>query len=77
MDRMDRMGKTIPQFIRQPPGPRGSPQDPQPPDGTDAADERLDVPETANTDSCLSSARPWHCGHDGWRSLDTSVSNWW
>jgi len=40
----------------QAPGPRGSPQDPQPPgedEGADAADEAEEpFAETANTDSC-------------------------
>ena len=32
----------------------------------------------ANTESCFSSAVPWHDGHSGVRSPRTSVSNrWW
>lgn len=43
-------------------GPRGSPQEPQPPDGdADVADELL--AETAKTESWGASLVVWHLGH--------------
>jgi len=63
------------QFMLQEPGPRGSPQDPQA-DGWLAVRGRTGDPcDTANTDSCLSSASDWHSGHFAWREALTMASN--
>jgi len=60
------------QFKEQAPGPRGSPHVPHPP-GIGADDFEV-LAETANTESCLSSDRPWHPGHTGGRLAVTRVS---
>ena len=48
------------QFIEQAPGPRGSPQEPQ---GADCGEERLALPETANTERRRSTRALSHLGH--------------
>jgi len=64
------------QFTRQLPGPRGSPHAPHAPAGSDIdIDDPPDFADTANTETCLSSVRPWQLGHEGWRPAETSVSN--
>lgn len=59
-----------PQFSRQEPAPRGSPQGAAAGASTDA-----DFAETANTECCLSSAAPRQAGQAGGRDAVTSVSN--
>jgi hypothetical protein len=53
-------------FIEQAPGPRGSPQDPHPPDdlssGIDACELDPPLADTAKTDSCGSSFLLSHFG---------------
>jgi hypothetical protein len=58
------------------PGPRGSPQLPQPPEGAGAADELF--AETAKTDSCWASfLLLLQVGQTGFSLPNTSVSNRW
>jgi len=59
----------------QEPGPRGSPQVPQPPTEDGAVDALLEL--TAKTESCGASLWPWHFGHSAFWSPYTKASNWW
>jgi hypothetical protein len=65
-------GEAPRQFIEQEPGPRGSPQEAQPP-GNDLSDCPSALP-TANADNCFSSEVLAQCGHDGAVELQTMVS---
>ena len=64
------------QCIRQLPGPRGSPQEPQ----AAGAEGRLPLPETcaANVETCLRRSGWSHCGHwSGCRPFRTMASKRW
>lgn len=64
------------QLMLQEPGPRGSPQEPHGEGPAGAAEVRDGEPcDTANTDSCLSRAWEWHCGHSAGREALTMASN--
>src|ERR1700722_7871897 len=45
------------------PGPRGSPQEPHPPEEAAGADEDDPLADTAKTESCGESLVVWHLGH--------------
>jgi hypothetical protein len=63
--------------IEQAPGPRGSPHDPQPPDGPadSANDPELRLPATANTESCGANCLLWHFGQDAFWLPKIRASN--
>lgn len=70
-----RAAASVGQFIEQ--GPFGSPHRPHPP-LTGPGTSRLPAPaDTANTDSCFSSAWLLQPGHSASRELDTIVSKAW
>jgi hypothetical protein len=65
------------QSTEQAPGPRGSPQDPQPPEGDGVSDRPLLPPaddETAKTDSSLRRSRLSQAGQAGRESPEVKCS---
>ena len=59
--------------MEQAPGPRGSPHDPQEPEGMDG-DGPDPLAETANTESCGVSFLPSHLGHEAFSLPYTRAS---
>jgi hypothetical protein len=62
------------QFIEHEPGPRGSPQAPHGV-GRALSPSFDELAPTAKTESCLSSAVPWHSGHSSTVCSRTRSSN--